>query len=72
MILENEYAFIEPTDQSCPDPHFLSCLFLVVIIIILSATAIFVKYFGEKKRVEKLFILVKKKYVFMSAKEVQS
>lgn len=56
MILENEYAFMEPRDQSCPDSHFLSCLFLVVIIIIFSATAIFVKCFGEKKRVEKLFI----------------
>ena len=56
MILENEYVFMEPRDQSCPDSHFLSCLFLVVIIIIFSATAIFVKCFGEKKRIEKLFI----------------
>lgn len=55
-ILENEYAFMEPRDQSCPDSHFLSCLFLVVIILIFSATAIFVKCFGEKKRIEKLFI----------------
>ena len=56
MILGNEYVFMEPRDQSCPDSHFLSCLYLVVIIIIFSATAIFVKCFDEKKRIEKLFI----------------
>ena len=56
MILGNEYVFMEPRDQSCPDSHFLSCLYLVVIIIIFSATAIFVKCFDEKKRIEKLFM----------------